>query len=101
MKQGPFNYYQQITGLFYEDGQPAPFSLFRVNESGFSGVYFPAQAFLGAPIRLLDEDAAFPAKFHITFKGNVDKELSDISPYLISFSGDFFPSPPDSAKSVM
>lgn len=93
-----FNFYQGITGLIYPQGAPTPFGLFYIDASGLSGVYFPLDIALGAPLHLLNDGDTFPTNLKIKESGNVDKELKDILPYSIGVSGDAFPAAPEDGE---
>lgn len=95
MKSGPFNFYQQISGIVFNEGSPTPFGLFFNNLSGFYGVYFP-KAYQNKPIIYAYNDGDIaPTRFSIKESGSVD----NVTPGKFSFSyiqsGQIYSSQPD------
>jgi hypothetical protein len=99
MKSGPFNFYQQISGLYFGTGDATPFALFTNYTDGgvyyLYGVYYPQQVFFGDPLYLSNDGDSNPTRFSIKQSGKVDKVSPDKVPFVIVPSGNIYPSQPD------
>lgn len=94
----PFDFYQQVSGLIYDDslGQPlTPFGLFYTDSQGISGIYYPLQVAQGNPFYLFNDGDIEPTVFNVRQFGNVNQELKDLPSYIFNISGDFYPASPD------